>query len=142
MRCRPAVLCCPSGLFQLSPMARVMSRRDEKLSCEAYFWAPSSCTPLYLSTSLPPALLHLHFLPPFPLFLTFACRSESCQLPLSQRSVPISALCSPLSLCVSVSFIALSLSHSMSMQHPSSSFHRSALSHPYFSPSLLPCLLW
>lgn len=73
------------------------------------------------------------------------CRSESCQLPLSQRSVPISALCSPLSpslsLCVSASFIALSLSHSVSMQHPSSSFHRSALSHPSFSPSLLPCLL-
>lgn len=68
--------------------------------------------------SLPLLLLsfNLHSLPPSSPLLTFSCRS--CQLPLSQCSVPISALRSlPPCLCLAHG-TALSLSHSVSMHHP------------------------
>lgn len=90
-----------------------MSCRDEKLSWETYFWAPSSCTPLP-PASLPPALLHLHSLPPFP-HVCSADLSPSNYLCLSVRSP--SLLCAlpslPLSLCVSQPRSSLYLCHTV-----------------------------
>ena len=75
---------------------------------------------IILHPSLPPFLLALLqpplSLPPSPFFAHVCVQvSQSCQLPQSQRSVPIPALCSPpLPLSQGT---ALSLSHSVSMQH-------------------------
>lgn len=105
--------------------------RDEKLSCEAYFWAPSSCVPPS------PPFLSLH---PLPVSPPFVC-VQIPVLSLPQSSVPISAMCcSSLPLCLFLAHgIALSLSHSVSMQRPPHHHLLSQISLPLSPPSSGKC---
>lgn len=114
--------CCPvSSPWLISAQSSAQShvcRREQ--GWKAVLWSLFlGSIILHPSLSLLLLSFNLHALPPSPPLLTLVCRSQSCQLPLFQCSVPISALCSPsLSLCLFLAHgTALSLSHSVSMQY-------------------------